>query len=149
MIAAELPDITRYSTLSPVPGFGRWLARQPRDVVLSEIDFDDWADDPSAELRDRLTAMCAHYLTQVKSGRWPDDPVARFHLRNGARLERINWMGDTSAKGLAQSAGLLVNYLYDADAIQANHTEFLSSGAVACSPEVEALAATLSGAAAS
>lgn len=141
MIADELPHITRYSTLSPVPGFGRWLAAQPRDPVLAELDHDDWADDPSDALRERVVALCARYLTAVKAGRWPDDPVARFHLRNGARLERINWMGDSSRKGLAQSAGVLVNYLYDAAEIQANHTEFLSSGAVACSEEVRALAA--------
>ncbi len=67
------------------------------------------------------------------------DPVARFHLGNGAKLERINWLGNVSTKGIAESFGIMVNYLYDPDTIEANHESFTNGGVVARSPEVEAL----------
>lgn len=139
-VGEDVPTITKYSTLSPIPGFGRWLATQDRDDVLSELDQPDWHLAPSEAVRDRITSLCAYYLTEVKSGRWPADPVARFHLRNGARLERLNWLGDSSAKGLRESAGMMVNYLYDDAEVLDNHEQFLNAGVVAASEQVRALA---------
>ena len=65
--------------------------------------------------------LCAHYLVNEKRGREPLDPVARFHLKNGARLDRINWLADTSATGMKQSAGLMANYVYDVADLERNH----------------------------
>jgi malonyl-CoA decarboxylase len=82
--------------------------------------------------------LAAHYYLRAKgsSGRLPD-PVGRFHLGNGARLERLNWLGDTSEKGLRTAAGLMVNYLYDLRFIEANHEAFANHGTVVASPAVQ------------
>ena len=89
--------------------------------------------------REAIASLGAYYFLKAKlpSGK-PIDPVARFHLGNGARLERLNWLGDTSAKGMREAAGLMVNYLYDLRFIEANHEAFANSGAVAASDQVEA-----------
>ena len=118
MLAAELPSLKNYATLSPIPGFLRWLndtlihapstlpAKESDLAVLAALKHDDWYEDKavSKKLKPLLSRLCAHYLLTVKSGMEPLDPVARFHLRNGARLERINWLADTSAKGVRESA---------------------------------------------
>lgn len=83
--------------------------------------------------------LAARYFTEKRGNGQPIDPVARFHLRNGARLERINWLGDTSLKGLRQSAGIMVNYRYVLDEIERNHEAFVAKGTVAASTEVRAL----------
>ena len=90
------------------------------------------------ELRDTLTALAAKYFLDAKNsaGR-PVDPVARFHLGNGARLERVNWLADLSAQGLQQSHGLMVNYLYDIREIEANHEAYANEGTVAASRVVK------------
>ena len=96
---------------------------------------------PTPALEKALTAMAARYFLLEKDadGR-PIDPVARFHLGNGARLERINWLADKSARGLRQSHGLMVNYLYKLDDIEKNHEAFANSGTVAASGAVARLA---------
>jgi malonyl-CoA decarboxylase len=86
-----------------------------------------------------LTRLCARYLTETEPGRGPSDPVARFHLGNGARLERINWRGNLSSRGLLESYGLMVNYLYDPETIEANHEAFASGAVVARSAAVDSL----------
>jgi malonyl-CoA decarboxylase len=87
-----------------------------------------------------LVPLAAHYYLRARTpGGRPVDPVARFHLGNGARLERINWLGDVSTKGLAQGQGLMVNYLYDLDHIERNHEAFANKGQVAASSGVRAL----------
>ena len=83
-------------------------------------------------------ALCATYLATCKRGKSPLDPTARFHLGNGAQLERLNWLGDTSDKGLTQSAGLMVNYLYDLGRIEGNHEAYTSAGSVDMSSDVKA-----------
>jgi malonyl-CoA decarboxylase len=85
-------------------------------------------------------ALAAHYFLDAKgpTGR-PIDPVARFHLGNGARLEKINWLADTSIRGLKQSHGLMVNYLYDPREIEANHEAFANLGQIAASRQVRNL----------
>ncbi len=135
-LKAELPGLTRFSTLSPIPGFRRWLdnrLKQP-DPPLEPAALAD----PDA-LETPLIRLCAQYLTETIPGRGPADPVARFHLGNGARLERLNWRGNLAPRGLKESYGIMVNYLYDPDTIEANHEAFASAGAVARSIAVEAL----------
>ena len=91
-------------------------------------------------MREPLLRLCARYLLQARapSGR-ALDPVAHFHLSNGARVERLNWLGDVSAKGLQQSAGIMVNYLYRQGDIEANHEAYRDDGEVAASSAVRAL----------
>lgn len=126
VLASELPQLTTFATLSPIPGFVRWLEAEGHDVD---------ADDES-----ELLERCATYLIGARRGLLPLDPVARFHLRNGARIERINWRGDTSPKGLGESHGLLVNYRYSDQDLEANHDALVLDGLVIASPEVIALA---------
>ena len=147
----ELPHLRQFATLSPVPGFAAWLkeARQRGDPVIGEkeraalarLEEADWHRDTEATeaLETPLKRLCAHYLVRVKERGRPRDPVARFHLHNGARLERINWLADLSAKGLAESHGILVNYLYDPARIERNHEAYVASGEVIHSPSVKAL----------
>jgi malonyl-CoA decarboxylase len=146
----ELPNLKAFVTLSPVPGFARWLERERKtdqsaclDVAAHEtlmiLDEPAWHEDPSRveSVRDVLLSAAAYYFLKAKDpkGR-PVDPVARFHLGNGARLERLNFLGDVSAKGLKQSHGLMVNYLYALDEIEKNHEAFAEKGVVAASPGV-------------
>src|SRR5579871_4637979 len=166
-LAAELPRLKNFATLSPVPGFRAWLARQSEVApagllqpaertaleaagveltaagVSAVLDRTDWHADPqlATALREPLLRLCARYLTRERaaSGR-ALDPVAHFHLSNGARVERINWLGDTSQKGLEQSAGMMVNYLYRLADIEANHEAYRGEGRVAASSAVRSLA---------
>jgi malonyl-CoA decarboxylase len=87
-----------------------------------------------------MLALAAHYMLLAKDedGK-PLDPVARFHLRNGARLERINWMADPSAKGMRDAYGLMVNYRYDLKEIERNHEAYVNEGVVAASRAVRGL----------
>ena len=87
-------------------------------------------------LRLFLTRCVAHYLGREKQGDQVLDPVARFHLGNGARIERINWFADPSSKGIKQSYGLMVNYLYDLKRID-KHRQLLAKGQAPASTEVE------------
>jgi malonyl-CoA decarboxylase len=128
-LKAELPHLKTFSTLSPVPGFNNW--RKANDLgEVSAVDADD-------ATRKTLMQSCAQYLAQEKRGDLPLDRVARFHLGNGARLERINWLGDTSSRGHAQSSGIMVNYLYDLRTIEANHEALWREGKVVMSREVK------------
>ena len=156
LISAELPQIKTYATLSPIPGFGTWMKRAAKDPdsdlspvereiverLQSQPDDRDWIDDPDlcSEVEPTLMALCAHYLLNERRGDGPLDPVSRFHLRNGARLERINWLGDTSPKGIQESAGLLANYIYDRKSVTKNHERFVYDDEVVCSNAVSQLA---------
>jgi malonyl-CoA decarboxylase len=148
-LKAELPHLTRFSTLSPVPGFRRWLEQRlaagTEAAVLDEASkTEDWWQDPVAAeaLREKLTRLCAQYLTSTSGPHAVSDPVARFHLSNGARLERINWLGNVSSRGIAESYGILVNYLYDLPLIDANHEAFARDGTVVRAAAVDALLTT-------
>ncbi|HEY0912847.1 MAG TPA: malonyl-CoA decarboxylase, partial [Bradyrhizobium sp.] len=146
-LKSELPSLTQFSTLSPVPGFRRWLARHapsssdPEVTMLAEIYADaGWADTSGADVwRPAIMRLCAEYLTHQVSKDAPADPVARFHLGNGARLERINWLGNTAPRGIEESFGVMVNYLYDLATIESNHEAFVHDGEVVRSAEVDAL----------
>ena len=144
-LETELPQLKRFSTLSPVPGFRRWLgqrlanASDPDAALLPRLESDGWWDDPvhSEKLRAPLLRLCARYLTRQPSIRI--DPVARFHLGNGARLERINWLGNTALRGIQESFGIMVNYLYDHNSIEHNHEAFVRDGTIVRSPDVDGL----------
>jgi malonyl-CoA decarboxylase len=148
-LAKELPQLRLFATLSPVPGFARWLRAARAGAEFSSADqatlrlLDDrfWYEDAEATdaLRPLLLRACAYYLVNVKQGTLPADSVARFHLRNGARLERMNWLGDTSVNGRRQSHGILVNYVYDEHQIASNHEAYVHNGTVVHSDEVSRL----------
>jgi malonyl-CoA decarboxylase len=163
-LKAELPQLKRFSTLSPVPGFRAWLEAElgnenppftteelaalgappgaGRAAFESAIAGEWWQDaSRSAVLRAPLLRLAATYLLRATSATPKIDPVARFHLGNGARLERINWLGNTAPRGLRESFGIMVNYLYDPESIAANHETFIKTGKVVRSPEVDNLAA--------
>jgi len=144
---AEFPQLKQFSTLSPVPGFRRWLTQQlaeegdPDAALLPKLARDSWWHDPeqSEPLRASLMRLCAAYLTRRLSPGNRIDPVAHFHLGNGARLERINWLGNTEFRAIQESFGIMVNYLYDHDSIENNHEAFVREGTIVRSPDVDAL----------
>ncbi len=145
----ELPKLDTFVTLSPVPGFMQWL-KQATDVPLSDEDRQllealgkpDWFENAelAAQLRTVLEPLAAYYFLKARTpkGRLIDS-VARFHLGNGARLERINWLGDLSPKGMRESAGIMVNYLYRLDDIEKNHEAYANNGEVIASSAVKKL----------
>ncbi|HAO39452.1 MAG TPA: MCD, Malonyl-CoA decarboxylase MCD [Afipia sp.] len=149
-IKRELPNVHTFVTLSPVPGFAAWLTRERASetsplldgasrAILNALDTPNWADDPdiAEQVKAELLPLAAYYFIEAKGSRGhPLDPVARFHLGNGARLERLNFLGDRSEKGMQQSYGLMVNYLYALDQIEANHEAFAEKGQVASSSAV-------------
>jgi malonyl-CoA decarboxylase len=126
----SLPRLRTFATLSPIPGFRKWLAGYS-NLDPGKLD---------VQMRQRLVPLCAHYLVREKRGQEPLDSVARFHLKNGARLDRINWRADTSASGIQQSAGLMANYVYDVADLERNHELYAQSGQVVCSRRVQILA---------
>jgi malonyl-CoA decarboxylase len=145
---AELSNLKVFATLSPVPGLRAWAKRElgpaaaNGEAALAPL-FTALADAtraPPAELRETLEGLAAWYLTRAWENGQGCDPVARFHLGNGARLERINWSADPSPRGLAQSFGLMVNYVYDLDQVERNHEEYVNRHHVAASATVERLA---------
>jgi malonyl-CoA decarboxylase len=165
-LTAELPQVIQFATLSPVPGFRRWLERQPNqsdDLLTADeraalagaessaldstllpamLKTENWWEVPkrAEALAGPLTRLCALYLT-TSGPEGALDPVARFHLGNGARLERINWLGNRAARGIRESFGLMVNYLYDLDSIEANHEAYVRDGTIVRSEIVEMLLA--------
>jgi malonyl-CoA decarboxylase len=127
-LSIELPGLKTFVTLSPLPGFAGWLEAEGHTVG---------PDDDA-----RLRSLAALYLTRTKrSDGQPLDPVARFHLGNGASVHQIHARADTSAKGQAQARGTMVNYLYDLSKVAQNHERFAAAQEVATSGEVRSLAA--------
>jgi malonyl-CoA decarboxylase len=106
---------------------------------LPQLEGGGWWNDPTQreKLRAPLLRLCARYLTGQPSLRI--DPVARFHLGNGARLERINWLGESTPRGIQESFGIMVNYLYDRDTIDDNHEAFVRDRTIVRSPDVDTL----------
>lgn len=164
-LTAEFQSLKIFATLSPIPGFRKWL-----DGVLSEgapgllVEAERkaiaaalgrsggakgnlkyalsqaWQEDEELgeALKAPLMRLCTRYLSEEKGrgGQRALDPVAHFHLSNGSRMERLNWLGDTSPKGLKQSGGLMINYLYNLGKIEDNHEAYTSSGEIAMSSSV-------------
>lgn len=124
----ELPNLKTFATLSPIPGFRSWAEKNGMAARLDEAT------------ESSLLPLVARYLTEInpETGR-ARDPVAQFHLSNGARMERLNWQADSSAKGQSQSCGVMVNYLYRLSDIEANHEAYTGQGKVAISTTVKAL----------
>ncbi|GAC1390060.1 MAG: hypothetical protein NVSMB34_02930 [Variovorax sp.] len=158
----EFPRLKCFVTLSPIPGFRPWLQKNATsmlvqagdkaktelarvagakeltsEAVLAGLD-KPLALDPKSPLRLFLLACAAQYLGREQHQDKPLDPVARFHLGNGARIERLNWGGDPSAKGLKQSYGLMVNYLYDLKRLD-KHRAMLGEGKIPVSGAVKDL----------
>jgi malonyl-CoA decarboxylase len=148
----ELPKLDTFVTLSPVPGFMQWL-KQADDVpvtaeertLLESLDKPDWFENPelTAQLRAVLEPLAAHYFLKARTpkGRLIDS-VARFHIGNGARLEKIDWLGDLSPKGRRESAGIMVNYLYRLEDIEKNHEAYANQGEIAASSAVKKMLKT-------
>ena len=166
-LAAELPHLKTYATLSPIPGFRAWLEKrlaEQGDAILTPserkaldtlpgesapkslqrlVAKNSWHRDDaqSQAVRAPLVRLAARYLLTEKTAAGRAlDPVAHFHLSNGARVEQIDWRADLSPKGLQQSYGMMINYLYRLDAIEANHEAYSGEGKVASSSALQKLA---------
>jgi malonyl-CoA decarboxylase len=146
-LGREFPKLKTFATLSPIPGFRKWLAATAKEqagigLLLARLDSGRWFDDHAvaADMQRQLVRLCAYYLTQAKKGREPLDPVSRFHLGNGARLERLNWLGDISEMGMRRSAGLMVNYVYRLDDVERNHEAYARERRVVAARRFEVLA---------
>ncbi len=145
----ELPKLENFVTLSPVPGFMQWLKKasdvpvmDEERVQLEQLDRPDWFEDAelASQLRSIVEPLASHYFLKARTSKGRlIDSVARFHLGNGARLERIDWLGDLSPKGLRESAGIMVNYLYRLEDIEKNHEAYANQGTVAASSAVKKL----------
>lgn len=165
-LSHEFSNIQTFATLSPIPGFGRWLAtllREESDDELIEqmraavetcadrlqvpplleeiLEVKEWWRDEEAAalLRDPLERLCVRYFHTVRGDGAPLDPVERFHLGNGARIERLNWLGDTSEKGMRQSCGMMVNYLYRLEDIEKNHERYVVERRIASAAPIKDL----------
>ena len=166
-LSPEFPNLKTFATLSPIPGFRRWLDKQistadPHLLVEEELAAlaglqpgetgaaalqsalakPRWRHDPAATkvLDPILIRLCARYLLAESRGGKALDPVAHFHLSNGARVERINAGADVSEKGVKESAAMMVNYLYDPGKIESYHEDYAGSGKRHASTVVRKLA---------
>jgi malonyl-CoA decarboxylase len=150
-LGRDLPGIRIFASLSPMPGFCRWLMTESTSAHLSPelrqylrtlgTPDSTVAAVPSA-LKPEVLNLGARYLLFAKDQRRPVDSVARFHLANGARAERLNWMADASDQGLRQSLGLMVNYRYIVAELERNHEAFIRDGKIAASRQLQMIAAT-------
>jgi malonyl-CoA decarboxylase len=152
-VSREMPRLSTFVTLSPVTNFANWLTRARADekstalteadkAVLAALDRPDWwrHEETAAQVQDTVMRAAAWYYLRARNERGsPVDAVARFHLGNGARLERINWLGDTSERAMTQAHGLMVNYLYELDDIEKNHETYAEGRTVVASSAVQRL----------
>ncbi|KAL6739192.1 hypothetical protein Aduo_012672 [Ancylostoma duodenale] len=167
-LQSELPSIKTHSTLSPIPGFRTWMLRSLHgnslfgsvidDDVLAKISQFSGKQATSEEatrfflellsdvetsklepLKDVLLHCCAHYLTSRRQNGFALNPVANFHLRNGAELYRLNWMGDTSPRGLQNSLGIMVNYRYRLEKVLENSVNYTLDKCLAIHENVRSL----------
>lgn len=148
----SFPKVKTFATISPIPDFRKWLAEKANAGAgaadgrvgdfLSRVDSGDIAPTGSspADIKDELVRLCAYYLTHARKGNLPFDPVARFHLANGARLDRLNWLADVSEAGIRRSFGVMANYVYDLDDLERNHESFAREYHVVASRDIERLA---------
>jgi malonyl-CoA decarboxylase len=148
----DLPQLQHFVTLSPIPGYRAWLTQAllegdlreherallpaAPERVLARLAHASWDVDEAIE--PALVALCARYLTTMREGR-ALDPVANFHLANGAKIARINWLADPSSTGRARSAGLMANYLYEPDHIAERADAFIARNEVSMSGPVREL----------
>jgi len=155
-VSREVPRVGTFVTLSPAPNFADWLKRERKNAAsdalddhdreaLTALDGESWwrSPDVAEQIREPLLRAAAWYYMRGRNGRGlPVDSVARFHLGNGARLERLDWLADTSERALKQSYGLMVNYLYDLDYIERNHEAYAQQHAIVASGAVTRLVTT-------
>jgi len=136
----RFPQLKTFSTISPAPGFRDWLvSKAPQDEELAGL-MAEFGTDASEEVCAKLEKVAAGYFLQQKNERHePMDPVARFHLKNGAKLERINILGNPSAKGMERSLGTMINYVYDLSKVEDNHEKYVRKNKVICSSQVRKL----------
>ena len=165
-LVRDLSNLKNFATLSPIPGFRDWVREHsnggqmtlfeddefqsletitgvadPVAAIESLLEQPDWMNrtDITSVLEPILMRLCAQYLVQSRDGQRARNRVAHFHLSNGARIERIDWLADTAPRGLAQSAGLMVNYLYKLEDIERNHEAYTGKGEVIAGPAVKKL----------
>ena len=164
-LQSELPNLKTFSTLSPMPGFRRWLSAYLKEVEISGLEeplighlseaarmfgcleplavFDQagwYQNQEHPEIKERILCLAARYLQSLREkDKAPLDPVARFHLGNGARIEQLNWLGDISTKGMQESCGLMVNYLYRLKDIEKNIEAYAASHQIAVSSKIRNL----------
>jgi malonyl-CoA decarboxylase len=145
-LGRELPGLRTFATISPLPGFRQWLVDQQSQrryskelrQLLGRLD-EGTLPDPSAiapPLQAEIVRLAVEYLLRARRGGGAQDPVARFHLSNGASLQRLDWMGDPSPSGLMKSLGLMVNYVYSAADVERNHEAYARRGVVIASPSL-------------
>ena len=162
-LGREFPRLRHFATLSPIPGFRSWLQAQANSrsdkpegpalkALMNTLAQPDWCQQPESELAEKLrvplSQLTAYYLLRAKSRNRsagdepaePLDPVSRFHLGNGAQLEQLNWLGDTSTAGMHRSCGLMVNYVYKLSEIERNHEAYVKQRRVIASSKLEDLA---------
>ena len=145
-LRGELPRLRNFATLSPLPGFAGWvraLGERVAPEVRAALANPGWQRDVAASsaLREPLLRLAARYLLAAKRGDGaPRDPVARFHLANGAQVERLDWLADPSPRGIERSFGVMVNYRYALDRYPANQLAYASSHGIDASSAVRALA---------
>ncbi|KAF9312692.1 hypothetical protein BGZ91_006468 [Linnemannia elongata] len=163
-LKVEFPQIETFSTLSPIPGFRKWIGQcqnlgqklllPQEESIVSQLGQETGATSGDVEdqfsailkhpstfsdsetmgkLRPILSRLCARYILLEKRRHLALDPVANFHLRNGACAHRLNWLGDTSTKGMEESFGLMINYLYSLDHIEMNNQQYLLDGTISVS----------------
>ena len=150
-LGREFPRLRTFATLSPMPGFRAWLSglaassEEARQAALAPLlgalaRPGWWQGEEAAGLEPALVRLGAHYLLHARREDEPADPVARFHLGNGARVERVNWLGDTSSAGLERSAGLMANYVYRLGEVERNHEAYVKERRVVSSARLAGLA---------
>jgi malonyl-CoA decarboxylase len=145
----DLPRLGVFATLSPLPGFRKWLgqALAEKRLLLPDTDVANLADTLARPewpadarlgeaLREPMEKLAARYLLKEKSGSHSLDPVAHFHLSNGAQVSRIYWLADTSAHGMEQSYGMMVSYRYEPSEVEKNHERFQHDGHIAAARRV-------------
>ena len=155
-INKELPNIKNFSTLSPIPTFRKWVEKLELDDdrFFTGVDLKKMKKSERKEpiksllnilkknnkrvevIKVPLMRMVSHYLLNEKRGEKALDPVANFHLRNGAKVYQLNWMGDTSEKGMKQSYGIMVNYYYELNKIVENHEKYVSDNKISATKNV-------------
>jgi malonyl-CoA decarboxylase len=164
-LSRKWKGLKHFATLSPIPNFRKWLdplLLQGDETILTKPEIkslrsvtnninaakgligilnSDWREEAefSKTIKPVLMRLCAYYLLEVKREEKAFDPVANFHLTNGARVERLNWLGDTSPKGMIQSAGIMVNYYYNFSEIEKNHETYISESQINTSKEIKKL----------
>ena len=137
-LQSEYPNLRNFLTLSPLPYFSTWLEKvEPH--TFSNFALIDWSEASEQNEKELIEAAGRYFLSSTRKDKQPKDPVARFHLGNGALLDRINPSGNLSNKGLSESFGMMVNYRYDLPNVEKNHEAYAKEQKIAISQEVKKL----------